>query len=126
MPKDGDGIPISTFLQPIKTNPLFQNVWKKGRTTGITHGITNGVKSVILGEREGLPSAQVLVVVGTGETKPFSKKGDSGAFVVSNHGEMVGILHSGHLADDLTCLTPYDVLVKDIEEVTETKVVWTV
>ena len=126
MPKDRNGIAISSTLKPVGAHPLSQKVWKKGRTTGLTHGIVNGLKFVTVrgGEEEELPNTWALVVVGT-ESNRFSDKGDSGAMVVNNGGEIIGVLHSGHMVRDLTYVTPYDVLVKDIEQVTEMEVVWT-
>ncbi|KAI9763768.1 MAG: hypothetical protein M1840_009093 [Geoglossum simile] len=124
VPKDRNGVPISGFLKPVGANPLSQKVWKKGRTTGLTRGIVNGLKFVTVEEGKDLPNTWVLVVVGT-ENNRFSDKGDSGAMVVTNGGEIIGLLHSGHQVQDLTYVTPYDVLVKDIEQVTKMEVVWT-
>jgi Peptidase family S64 len=124
VPKDRNGIAISSPLKPVGANPLSQKVWKKGRTTGLTRGIVNGLKFVTVGEGEELPNTWALVVIGT-ESNRFSDKGDSGAMVVTNGGEIIGVLHSGHLVRDLTYVTPYDVLVKDIEQVTKMEVVWT-
>jgi hypothetical protein len=118
MPSDTDP------FGPITTSPLFQKVMKNGRSTGVTNGIVNGLKHVNLGEDENkLPNVWVLAVVGEGEGR-FSEKGDSGSIVVNESGEMVGLLHSGHLFLDISYLTPYDVPAENIKKVTGIEVVW--
>ncbi|KAG5817737.1 hypothetical protein H9Q74_001584 [Fusarium xylarioides] len=99
-------------------------VAKFGRTTGLTFGVANGVKSK---RRQMMTGVWVIsdewCIVGhkkRGQTREaFSSKGDSGACIMDIYGRVAGLLTSGkeaqkHGEHDVTYATPIEWLLKDI------------
>ncbi|KAH7226268.1 hypothetical protein BKA60DRAFT_555747 [Fusarium oxysporum] len=100
-------------------------VAKFGRTTGLTFGIANEVKSVI---RTIMPGEEIIseewCIVGhkkRGQRRDvFSADGDSGSCILDVHGRVAGLLTSGKEAGngstdkDITYATPIEWLLKDI------------
>ncbi|KAF4431813.1 hypothetical protein FACUT_8573 [Fusarium acutatum] len=99
-------------------------VAKFGRTTGLTFGVANEVKSV----RRDLLTGETVIseewcIVGHKKKgklrEPFSSKGDSGACILDMYGRVAGMLTSGNEAEkhrvfDITYATPIEWLLKDI------------
>ena len=100
-------------------------MWKKGRTTGITRGIVNSIKSDVLLDKGPLsrPSTEWVITHEGGPQYPFAGKGDSGSIIVDQAGEMTGLLIGGAVASGFAIMTPYATLVKDIENITGGEVI---
>ncbi len=94
----GDGTPASTMLKiqdlPDFTGPApimcFEEVTKRGRTTGVT---TGKVADVAYGTH------QMLIEPLNGVTTPFACHGDSGAVIVNSSNQIVGLLVAGDKLD---------------------------
>jgi hypothetical protein len=91
-PAGGYGTPNST---PV-TAQLGQAVQKYGRTTGLTHGVVEGVNASILVDygsgKIALFTGQIMITPGT-----FSAGGDSGSLIVTDDADCnpVGLLFAG-------------------------------
>lgn len=96
---------------------LGRKVLKRGARTGLTTGVVNGIfsKRRVYEKKQGLVNE--LCIIGD-DQKPFSKKGDSGAAVVSTDGLVVGLLTGGNDAltpsADLTYVTPMSWLLEQL------------
>jgi hypothetical protein len=91
-------------------------VGKRGRTSGITWGTANEVKSVTR-ISPALNSKELCVL--SSICQPFSEEGDSGSIIFDLRGRVVGIMSAGTgLTDrvDTTYVTPIDWLLSDIKE----------
>jgi hypothetical protein len=88
---------------------------KFGRTTGYTTGVFNAIKSHCMLPHSDGESVEWCFL---GNKCDFSRKGDSGSFVLSEHGELGGIVIGGSTANytDLTYVTPISEVFQDIEQ----------
>ncbi len=88
---------------------LGLEVFKSGRTTGVTHGrITDVDADVTVG---GYPDGPIdfkgqIIVEPDDRAQPFSRPGDSGSVVLAANGPAVGLLFGGSIAR--TILNPID------------------
>lgn len=90
-------------------------VFKCGRTTAWTAGRANEIDAVKYGKwREG----RALCILGAGNDKPFSMKGDSGSIVFTDEGRPVAMVFGGRSPGfrDVSFATPIDVIMEDIRE----------
>ena len=88
---------------------------KFGRTTGYTTGVLNAIQShCILPNSDGESVEWCFL----GNKCDFSRKGDSGSFVLSGLGELGGVIIGGTTDNynDLTYVTPIDEVFQDIEQ----------
>ena len=88
---------------------------KFGRTTGYTTGVFNSIKShCVLPNNDGESKEWCFL----GDNRDFSSKGDSGSFVLSELGELGGVVIGGTTANysDLTYVTPIHEVFQDIEQ----------
>ncbi|KAL0265427.1 hypothetical protein SLS55_001394 [Diplodia seriata] len=112
------------------------NVMKCGRSTGWTTGKLSTTETWIqLGEKEPWKSSygsvvSALMVHNDAEVKTkmgqttFSEGGDSGSWVFDTEtGAWIGVLLGGPLYEEYAYITPVDIILRDVEEVTGKKVV---
>lgn len=61
---------------------------------------------------------RALCILGAGNDKPFSMKGDSGSIVFTDEGRLVAMVFGGRSAGfrDVSFATPIDVIMEDIRE----------
>ena len=88
---------------------------KFGRTTGYTTGVLNTIRShCILPNSDGESVEWCFL----GNKCDFSRKGDSGSFVLSGLGELGGVIIGGttNNYNNITYVTPIDVVFQDIEQ----------
>ncbi|KAJ5896600.1 uncharacterized protein N7473_005999 [Penicillium subrubescens] len=88
-------------------------VYKRGRTTDYTVGIVHGRRRSL----EAPHSAQGVathVIVSDDPESPFSKRGDSGSWVIDSHGLLVGMIWGKSDFDDTTYFTPADYIFRYI------------
>lgn len=91
-------------------------VVKKGRTTGATSGILDGLVPAAL-RIPGFPvSVHRRGWVIVSKDMPFAENGDSGAWVLNMSGQVVGMIFAGDKADGTALIAPMDLIVKDIED----------
>jgi Peptidase family S64 len=90
---------------------------KFGRTTGYTTGVLNAIQSHCMLPNSDGESVEWCFV---GNKCEFSRKGDSGSFVLSVLGELGGIIIGGTTSHydytDLTYVTPINEVFQDIEQ----------
>jgi hypothetical protein len=104
-----------------ENNPAL-SVLKRGKTTGVTCGVTNEIESYVRQYfQEGYPfTSKELAVLGIdGLFIPFSGRGDSGALLVDAQGRMVGMITEGTGSSDrtdVTYVTPMVFLLEDMEK----------
>jgi hypothetical protein len=117
-------VPIEEMMHPQtfdKENNPALSVLKRGKTTGVTCGVTNEIMSFVRHySHEMYPfTSKELAVVGIeGLFIPFSARGDSGALVVDAQGRMVGMITGGSGSSnstDFTYVTPMVFLLKNME-----------
>ncbi|KAI9773303.1 MAG: hypothetical protein M1839_002163 [Geoglossum umbratile] len=101
---------ISTLMSTTKYS-------KTGRTTGTTFGSFSHIKShVQLPDNPGYTDEAVVMSLQPG--KFFSEKGDSGAFLLSPEGELVGLVVGGCEPERQTYVTPIEEVISSIREIT--------
>jgi hypothetical protein len=66
-------------------------------------------------------SDEWTVVHEKGTQEVFGAKGDSGSVIVDKTGEFLGLLFAGPNSSNWVYMTPYEVLVSDIEQATGAK-----
>ena len=127
MPLDGklhiqQTVPIGELKRPKmldKDGNQCLIVGKRGRSTGITWGCCNEVKSIV---HDGSTTTMEWCVVPGIDRKafaPFSDKGDSGSAIFDVHGRVAGILTSGSgltATSDVTYITPMAWLQQDMKK----------
>lgn len=122
------------------------DVIKRGRTSGWTKGVISGIESVVRLEdpkiKPEIPTSQqaqfkdkwigrhvfVHSIIGTTKVPKFIKPGDSGSFVLLDQANAptAPIVGLGFAGNDVTCasyLIPMDLVIKDIETLTDMKVI---
>lgn len=99
-------------------------VFKSGRSTSITQAKFHGLKSVLI-TREPIPMYGTFRLVTTWEYAfasisegPFAEPGDSGTFVSTRLGGVVGLLWGGAERNDIGYVTPIEAVFDDIKKVT--------
>jgi hypothetical protein len=100
---------------------LRDKVWKRGQTTLVTQGRLNGVYSPVrmFPKHPEIETAELMVVSETPET-PFSRRGDSGAWVVNAKHELIGMVIGGTLkAPFRTYIADMRQVFEDIQDVTK-------
>ncbi len=114
---------MGDFEEDYKSGIFF----KIGRSTGITTGEYHGIKSLLRTEMpsnhlEEKPPPRITNehVIISNKDEPFSEDGDSGAWVLNRHGDLVGMIWgAANDREQKYCyFTPIAVLKKDIEEQT--------
>ncbi|KAB8207195.1 hypothetical protein BDV34DRAFT_192416 [Aspergillus parasiticus] len=90
------------------------NVFKRGGTTDYTVGTVQGMRRHL--EGEGIQSVATHVIVSEEQERPFSKRGDSGSWVIDSHGLLVGMIWGKSDFDDTTYFTPADYIFRYIPE----------
>ncbi|KAI9835814.1 MAG: hypothetical protein M1837_003586 [Sclerophora amabilis] len=92
--------------------------FKSGRSTKITSGEFNAIKSNVRLPPSPLATREWCFV--GHDANPFSTKGDSGAWVLSLNGNLGGMLLGGHAEDESkpTYVTPIEAIFEDIKEQT--------
>ncbi|KAK4207011.1 hypothetical protein QBC37DRAFT_104880 [Rhypophila decipiens] len=96
------------------SNPASVAVWKRGRTSNVTIGRSNGVTSSInldgnyTQEYSVLPPADALY-------RAFTMGGDSGSWVMDRFGQLVGMVWGGSSSTRTAYFTPAEYLFKWIE-----------
>ena len=109
----------NTLLEASQPLTLGEQVWKKGRKTGITRGVINSIQSnILLDGPLSRPSTEWVITHEGGIKYAFAEKGDSGSIIVNEVGEMMGLLIGGAVVTGFAVMTPYATLVKDIENIT--------
>jgi hypothetical protein len=94
-------------------------VGKRGRTSKVTWGTANEVKSVTRTLYAGKKVTSLEWCVLSSISIPFSEKGDSGSVVFDLSGRVGGILTGGqgmNASTDITYVTPMEWLLQDINE----------
>ena len=116
-------------------NPMAnEEVFKVGRTTGLTSGFVNPVSStsliaacIVKGETTILydtVEAQLVVSklgsdgMEQAPPKPFSSYGDSGSAIFGRNGCFKGLLFAGSETHDRNYFTPVEALFEDIKAIT--------
>lgn len=92
---------------------IDQDVYKYGRSTGPTTGVVSGIKCDVRLEKNGTETCEFFVSASDGT--PFSRGGDSGAWVVNTAGEVVGMVLGGCDQRSISYVTPMEFLLKRIE-----------
>ena len=120
-----------THVQYINTNPVFlgQDVFKVGRTTGLTVGKVTNITTHTRIERQP-NSAHATPIRTTFEhytirakyTGPFNKAGDSGSWIFDENGDLLGLLWGGCVKSSDCYFTPIQYIIADIEQYTGKKV----
>lgn len=90
-------------------------VWKHGRTTHFTWGITGLVDSDYLWA-DGITTSREWHIKDAPRGSGFSQKGDSGALVWDIDGAVVGMMWGVCFSRRLTYVTPIEVVLADIKE----------
>ncbi|WEW59249.1 hypothetical protein PRK78_004718 [Emydomyces testavorans] len=94
-------------------------VVKRGQSSGVTLGMVNEIQ--LSARADGLPSTVVnqsfFVVPGPGFPL-FATAGDSGGWVLDEHGSLLGIIHGGDYASGEGFVLPIDDIFSDIKKVT--------
>jgi hypothetical protein len=102
-------------------------VWKHGRSTHFTHGLSNGIKSDFKCAATGLITDEWAIL----DTKNhanwvFSAGGDSGSLVWDSEGFVNGLLWGGRVENLATYVTPIEAVIDDIKKVCGTNDVYLV
>ena len=115
----------------LEEKPGLGIYFKIGRTTGLTVGECNGIKSdtqleVPLndedqGEQKRVVFSQAHVLMAPPDSvRPFALAGDSGAWICDRFGWLVGMVWAG--ADRTSYCTPIGRIIEDIEDQTGMRV----
>ena len=97
-------------VKEIDTSILRTNteVFKYGRTTGLTKGHLNGVKCNVRMKGYGNPVTSEWHVCG--RQQPFSLDGDSGSWVITADGKLVGYILGGCSKLNISYVSSFDVV----------------
>jgi hypothetical protein len=84
---------------------LGDNVFKVGRTTGLTYGEVTDIATTVgpVGYDPGPCWFQNSIVIESTDGTLFSDKGDSGSVIVRTSGEVVGLLYAGNGQQTYAC-----------------------
>ena len=95
-----------------------QVVSKIGRTTGTTKGYLSGLTFPVKFDNSETETKEYTIICKEG--RYFSKEGDSGAWIVADNGDLIGMVFAGlkHQTGHRTYFTPIEFLLKQIEEKT--------
>ncbi len=109
--------PTRQLIKPtgIAAPKVGDQVFKVGRTTGLTHGEIKSVSTVVgpVPYQDGpIWFTQSLVIEGLNGTM-FSDHGDSGSAIVRSSGEIVGLLYAGNGTQTYAC--PIDEVLKKLK-----------
>ena len=80
------------------TNYKDQRLFKQGAGTGLTDGVYNAIEAVVkitLPDGTIRTTSEHTIVAQTFVNQPFSKKGDSGSWVLNSSGCWIGLLWGG-------------------------------
>ncbi|EEP81066.1 predicted protein [Uncinocarpus reesii 1704] len=98
------------------------DLYKVGRSTRFTAGRYNGIKSAHVatkinehGEQETKVTMEHAIV---GISGRFSNPGDSGSFVFTRYGEVIGMIFGGHTQGPISYMTHISDLFDDIKAIT--------
>ncbi|EER44658.1 conserved hypothetical protein [Histoplasma capsulatum H143] len=111
---------------PIGKKPAQNDrLYKFGRRTNFTIGCFSGLKVLKL---ECWKTGNVIVtnewsVTGLPGSATFSKRGDSGSFIVDSASNFVGLLFAGNEGARVTYYTPANILFEDIKQMTGARAV---
>ncbi|RSL46163.1 hypothetical protein CEP53_010441 [Fusarium sp. AF-6] len=108
-------------------------VTKRGSTTDLTVGTTNGAPSVI--HEDGYLQSTFTIVATPHTTQFFSASGDSGSWIMDRTGQLVGMMWGGRnkflpagqkeeISGDLAGYTPEDLEVEDVTYYTTAKYIF--
>ncbi|MCJ1250828.1 hypothetical protein MMC30_008056 [Trapelia coarctata] len=127
---DGKIVTITDVSCLTVTDPNHR-VFKKGRTTGMTWGLVNAIKTDIhvQGDPEDVIYTAWDIVPPPRGSKNFSESGDSGSWVLDKDGSLCGMLCAGSnpelgqgLGKSHGFVIPIDRVFADIEHITGSKV----
>jgi hypothetical protein len=94
---------------------LEQQVYKMGRTTGLTRGVLEIIglqrQPIRIDDKQYIYTN--VLAVSSDDGKPFSKPGDSGALVYTADGYAIGLVIAG--TDQVSYVSPLDACLRDIE-----------
>ena len=89
----------------------YTEVHKVGRITGLTRGVTKGLKKFNVGE--GTPGS--LEMTASNIRKGFSIHGDSGAWILNEQGQVLGMTFGGDEKGLTTFYTPIILMLDDMK-----------
>jgi hypothetical protein len=121
----GQTVPISEIKRPTMLDRDGEPcliVGKRGKSTGITWGCGNELKSCVRNGKNKRDSMEWCVVCGIDKAfVPFSEPGDSGSAVFDVAGRVAGILTGGtgwewESASDITYVTPMAWIQEDMKK----------
>lgn len=107
-------VPGSDTVIDWKDISLGGIAFKSGRTTGLTTAEFSRIKAQCM--MSGNPGETTEAVFTSGSiSTPFSKKGDSGSWVLNSDGQLGGLLLAGQEGMSWSYVTPISVVLADIE-----------
>ena len=109
--------PITTGASGYAIVADYTDVHKVGRITGLTHGTTKGLNEVNFGE--GAPSS--LEMTAANLNTGISKPGDSGAWILNEQGQVLGMILGGDEKGYTAYYTPIILMLDDMENHTGLK-----
>lgn len=103
----------------------YQRLYKFGRRTNFTIGRFSGLKVLELKcwKTGNIIVANECSVTSLPGSEAFSKRGDSGSFIVDCVANFVGLLFAGNKATGVTYYTPANILFEDIKQTTGARAV---
>ncbi len=121
----------NTHVGYVSLSPLYAglDVFKVGRTTGLTVGAIERISSYVKVTRQSnskqkapmRTTLEIYAVRGLYDTL-FNKAGDSGAWILDPLGDLVGLLWGGCEKSGHGYFTPIRLVIDDIEKFTGKKV----
>ncbi len=96
-------------------------VWKCGRTSHFTYGLTSEIKTDYLWKDGVTVSDEWMIKDPLSREVAFSANGDSGSFVFDNDGKVSGLLWGGLYDTFVTFVTPIETVFEDIKAQTGAK-----
>ncbi|EKD13591.1 hypothetical protein MBM_08309 [Drepanopeziza brunnea f. sp. 'multigermtubi' MB_m1] len=103
--------------QDLHADEVYKNhiVWKYGRSTYFTSGMTGAIASDYLWG-DGITKSDEWHIKDAPSGSRFSLKGDSGALVWDIDGAVVGMMWGDCFQTLVTCVTPIEAVLADIKE----------
>jgi len=111
----GQFFPPHSTVDEMQELELGQQVMKVGRTTNVTYGYVSHIESEC--KLPGNPTTSTEFAITGLKGTLFSDKGDSGAFVLNEFGQLVGMIVGGGILGE-TFVTPIQEVTADIMEMT--------
>ncbi|MCJ1477646.1 hypothetical protein MMC13_006319 [Lambiella insularis] len=117
----------SDVISGVGSAEFDQNVFKRGRSTGVTWGEYVGLQTSDIKSWKLQPDGTQKEIVGEDRRvlgKPssidnlFGEGGDSGSFIVNNRGQFIGIYWGGNTLTGASYFTGADALFEDIMHIT--------